>query len=110
VGVGVILSSKALFIRKYDMFDPGSLIKEVNEIEGEYEKIPVDFIIPMEPKELQGRYIVDLINKTYNNQRINEDKAKFIKKTQWLVIFNMGFILVCFILACIYLIYYFLKP
>lgn len=103
VGVGVVLLIMALFIRGYHMFDPGSLIKKMSGIGGEYEKIPAGFIISMESKELQKRYAIDLINKTYNNQRINENKAKFIKIAQGVAIANIVYILIFVILAYLHL-------
>ncbi|AEA47835.1 hypothetical protein [Archaeoglobus veneficus] len=104
--IGAYFSILALRVRTlaYLIPDPGKIIKDMYGIKGEYDEIPKDFHIKMEFKELQKHYIKKLIDYSYHNQKIIEEKAEYVKKAQDYVIYNICYILALIIIYIIVLI------
>ncbi len=75
-------SIKALRVRTlaYLIPDPGKIIKEAHGIQGDYSELPSDFRVSIRYKELRKHYIKKLLDYSYSNQRIIEEKANFVKK------------------------------
>ena len=92
----IYFSTKALRVRTlaYYIPDPGKIIKEAHGILGDYSELPSDFKVKYRYKELRRHYIKKLLDYSYSNQRIIEEKANFAKKAQDFVIYNIGYTLV----------------
>ncbi|WP_048093050.1 hypothetical protein [Geoglobus acetivorans] len=102
---GMYFSIKALRVRTlaYLIPDPGKIIKEAHGIQGDYSELPRDFRVSIRYKELRKHYIKKLLDYSYSNQRIIEEKANFVKKAQDFVIYNVGYTLFLVVLLLGYL-------